>query len=366
MKETALYQEHIRLGGKIVDFGGWALPVQFSGIIEEHLACREAAGLFDVSHMGEIMVEGPEAEAFIQYLVTNDISIASDNHVIYSPMCYPDGGVVDDLLIYKFNKEKYLLVVNASNLEKDWQWINEQKKGQVELIDLSEQISELALQGPKAQQILARLTDADLDNLKFYTFEPEVIIAGAKALLSRTGYTGEDGFEIYLDNADAARIWRQLLEAGEADGLTPVGLGARDTLRFEVAMPLYGQEIDARITPLEAGLGSFVKADKPDYIGKEALAAIRAAGVRRKTVGFEMVGRGVARSHFPVVKEENGPEIGFVTTGSYAPSVGKNLGMALLSTEYAAPGERIYVIIRGKAVEARIIPRPFHKKNYKK
>ncbi|MCL2678484.1 MAG: glycine cleavage system aminomethyltransferase GcvT [Clostridiales bacterium] len=364
MKKTALYDQHVALGGKIIDFGGWALPVQFKGIIEEHLTVRRRAGLFDVSHMGEILVEGPDALDFVQYLVTADVARAAAGQVVYSPMCYEDGGVVDDLLVYKYSQEKLLLVVNAANAAKDWAWINEQKRGEVTLSDLSCETAQIALQGPRSQKILAKLSDADLDALGFYHFYPQVEVAGLSVLLSRTGYTGEDGFEFYLPNAQAESLWLSLLEAGREEGLEPVGLGARDTLRFEAALPLYGQEISREINPLEAGLGFFVSADKGDYLGREALAKVRAEGLKRRLAGFVMVGRGVARSHFPV--EKDGREIGFVTTGSYAPSLGQNFGLALVEAPFAKTGESIDVMIRGKAVEAQIIARPFVPKNYKR
>jgi len=279
-------------------------------------------------------------------------------------MCYEDGGVVDDLLIYKYSAEKLLLVVNAANAEKDWAWVNANKRGNVTLTDLSGETAQIALQGPLSEKILRKLTGADLDALGFYHFYAQVEVAGLTALLSRTGYTGEDGFEFYLPNAQAESLWLSLLTAGREEGLVPVGLGARDTLRFEAALPLYGQEISREINPLEAGLGFFVSAKKGAYLGGEALARARAEGVKRRLVGFAMIGRGVARSHFPVFKE--GQEIGFVTTGGYAPSLGRNIGLALVEAPFAKTGESIDIMIRDKAVEAQIVARPFVPKNYKK
>jgi len=364
MKKTPLYEKHVELKGKIIDFGGWALPVEYQGIIGEHEAVRSAAGLFDVSHMGEVRVKGPDAEKYIQKMVTNDIAPMHDFQVFYSPMCYPDGGVVDDLLIYKYNREDYFIVINASNTEKDVQWFLDNLEDNVEMENVSDRYAELALQGPKAEKILQKLADIDLNEIKFFHFRPDVKLNGISALVSRTGYTGEDGFEIYLDPAHAPVIWDKLLEVGKEDGLVPVGLGARDTLRFEACLPLYGQEIDRDITPLEAGLGYFVKLDKEDFIGKVALVKQKEAGIPRKLVGFEMVDRGIARSHYEVLAD--GKKIGFVTTGSYAPSIKKNIGLALIDAAYAHEGELIEVAVRNKNLKARIIKKPFYSKKYKK
>ncbi len=370
MKKTALYDEHIALGGKIVDFGGWALPVQYSGILAEHMAVRQAAGLFDVSHMGEIMIEGQEAEAFIQHLVTNNLAGAEDGRIIYSPMCYENGTVVDDVLIYRYNGQKYLMVVNAANTDKDWQWLQDKKDDfkkddfTIGLKNISDQICQLALQGPLSAQILAKVSDVPVSELRFYHFYPQAQVCGETVLVSRSGYTGEDGFEIYADAEAAVSIWRGLLAAGADEGILPCGLGARDTLRFEAALPLYGHEISAEILPLEAGLGKFVDLNKADFIGKEALHAAKTAGIMRKLVGLEIIGRGVAREQYEVQKD--GKTIGFVTSGSYAPSSQKNLAMALLNIDYAKEGQTVDVIIRGNAVAAVIIPRPFHEKKYKK
>ena len=363
MKKTPLYEEHVALGGRIVDFGGWALPVQYSGILEEHLTVRKEAGLFDVSHMGEFLLEGEKATDYLQHLLTNDFSQMPSGKVTYSPMCYPDGGVVDDLLVYKLDEHKYWLVVNASNTQKDWEWCNAQNEHGVVLTNLSDLVAQIALQGPAAQSILAKLTDANLDALKFYHFDLHVEICGISVLLSRTGYTGEDGFELYTDHTNAVKLWRELLQAGEEFGIKPVGLGARDTLRFEAGMPLYGQELSPQINPIMAGLGSFVIADKPDYIGKSALAQVRAQGVKQKIVGFEMIGRGLARNHYDVYKQ--GVKIGFVTTGSYAPSLDKNMGMALIDVACATLGQDIEIMIRDKAVGAKVTKKPFYLHHYK-
>lgn len=364
MKKTPLYDKHVELKGKVIDFGGWALPVEYQGILSEHEAVRTAAGLFDVSHMGEVTVKGPDAEKYIQKMIVNDISSMKNYQIYYSPMCYPDGGVVDDLLVYKYHNEDYLLVINASNTDKDFQWFQDHLEGNVELKNVSADYAELALQGPNAEKILRKLSDANLDELKFYHFLPEIKIQGISALVSRTGYTGEDGFEIYLDPEDAPLVWDKLLEAGKEDSLVPTGLGARDTLRFEACLPLYGQELDKDITPLEAGLGSFVKLDKEDFIGKQALVQQKEAGIPRKLVGFEMIDRGIARSHYEV--EAEGEKIGFVTTGSFSPSLKKNIGLALVDADFAQIGGEIDILIRNKKLKARIIKKPFYQKRYKK
>jgi aminomethyltransferase len=365
MKKTPLYEQHLDLKGKMIDFGGWVLPVDYQGqgILVEHEAVRTATGLFDVSHMGEVTVKGRDAEKFIQKMITNDISSMSNFQVFYSPMCYPDGGVVDDLLVYKYHQEDYLLVINASNTEKDFQWLQEHLEGDVAINNISEMCAQLALQGPQSERILQKLTDTDLSELNYYHFLPDVDLSGISALISRTGYTGEDGFEIYFAPKDAPFLWNKLLEAGKEDGLLPCGLGARDTLRFEVCLPLYGQEIDQDITPLEAGLGYFVKLDKDDFIGKEALELQKERGIPRKLVGFEMVDRGIARSHYEV--QAAGEKIGFVTTGSFSPTLKKNVGLALIDAEYANEGAEIQILVRNKALKGKVIKKPFVKKNTK-
>ena len=365
LKRTPLYQSyHENEGAKLVDFGGWEMPVQFSNIIEEHHQVRKQAGLFDVSHMGEIMVEGNEAEDLVQYLVTNNIKKMSDNQVQYTLMCYADGGVVDDLLVYRYNREKYMLVVNASNIEKDYNWILDNSDDfQAEVNNISAEIAQLALQGPKAEEILEKMTDLDLSSIKFFRFT-ETKIDGVEVLISRTGYTGEDGFEIYLDSGDAVQIWNQILEV-DGEQVAPIGLGARNTLRFEAVLPLYGHEISKEITPLEAGLGFFVKLDTDDdFIGKEALIEQKNAGLERKLVGFEMIDRGIPRADFQIIKDDE--EIGFVTTGSYAPTLDKNIGLALVKAEYSQIGTEFEVKRGRRTMRAKVIKKPFYKKNYSK
>ncbi len=360
-KKTPLYEVHIAAGGKLVEFGGWLMPVQYSGIIEEHHAVRQKAGLFDVSHMGEFTVKGKDALPFLQKMLTNDVSLLVDGQVQYTPMCYPDGGVVDDLLVYKAADGDYMLVVNAGNTDKDWQWLVEHKTGwAVELENISARTALLALQGPLAQKILGTLMDADLGGLKYYRFWPKAEIAGCQVLLSRTGYTGEDGFELYCRNEDAITLWQAILKTGAADGLLPAGLGARDTLRFEACLPLYGHELSAEITPIEAGIGMFVKPDKGDFIGQDVLAGQKKGGAARKIVGFTMTGRGIARADYPVLVD--GKQVGRVTTGSVAPTVGQNMGLALVVKEYGNIGQVINIEIRGKEVAAQVVAKPFYKR----
>ncbi|HHY23324.1 MAG TPA: glycine cleavage system aminomethyltransferase GcvT [Clostridiaceae bacterium] len=360
MKKTPLYEVHCNLGGKIVDFAGWALPVQYTGIIEEHEKVRNVAGLFDVSHMGEILVQGQDAERFIQKIITNNVSRINVGRIQYSPMCYPNGGVVDDVLIYKLASNRYLLVVNASNTDKDFKWILDNKNVEmnVEIKNLSSEYAQLAIQGPKSQEILNKLTDFSLETIKPFRFEQGVSIAGVDTLISRTGYTGEDGFELYISPKDAVLFWNKIMEAGKPLGLIPAGLGARDTLRFEASMPLYGQEISEDITPIEAGLDRFVKLDKGDFIGKDALIAQKEKGPDRKLIGFEMIDRGIPRTHYNV--SAGGETIGIVTSGNFSPTLKKTIGMALVKKNYADIGQEIEIIIRNRPLKARTIAMPFY------
>ena len=362
IKKTPLYQSHLYRGAKMVEFGGWMMPVQYSGIVDEHHAVRQKAGLFDVSHMGEFKITGNDAQSFIQKNVTNDISAMQDGQIQYSPMCYQNGGTVDDLLIYKYAENDYLLVVNGANISKDWEWLEKNKEGfSVGMKDVSDDTALLALQGPLSEKILQTLTDADLANLVYYRFIPSVKVSGCDVMISRTGYTGEDGFEIYCKPGDAVKLWDEILRAGEGDGLLPAGLGARDTLRFEACLPLYGHELSAEITPVEAGIGMFVKVDKAaDFNGKAALAEQKKDGPTRRVVGFVMVDRGIARADYPVFADDK--QIGKVTTGSVAPTLGKNLGLALLDKDYTQKGQQIFVEIRGKRLAAEVIAKPFYKR----
>lgn len=345
---------------RCIDFGGWELPVQFQGIVSEHEAVRNQAGLFDVSHMGEFLVSGPEAEAFLQKMTTNDVTRLVPGQAQYTVLCYENGGIVDDLLIYKLADSRYMLVVNASNIDKDLKWLKDHLNEQAEIQNISSETGLIALQGPLAAGILSKVTDANLESLTSFHFIQEVQVCGIQALLSRTGYTGEDGFEIYCASVDAAAVWKGLLTAGEPDGLVPAGLGARDTLRFEAKLPLYGQELSETISPLEAGLGFFVKLDQGDFIGRAALAAQKQEGVKRKLVGIEMIDRGIPRSHYPVYAGER--KIGEVTSGTQSPTSKRNLGLALIESEYAAIDTELSVEIRGKQLKAKVVKTPFYKR----
>lgn len=365
LRKTSLFPLYEKYGAKVVDYAGWAMPVEFSGLMHEHKAVRTAAGLFDVSHMGEIEVKGEEALDFLQYLLTNDINAMSDNQIIYTFMCYENGGVVDDLLVYKYDDKHYLLVVNAANMEKDHEWmLKQQGDFKVEIINLSDDISEVALQGPYAEEILSKLTDADIKNLPAFYLKRDVNVAGANCLISRTGYTGEDGFEIYLSHQDAPVIWEKILEAGQEYGILPIGLGARDTLRFEASLPLYGNEISQDITPIEAGLGFFVKFDKGDFIGRDVLKVQKEEGTQRKSVGFEMIGGGIPRHGYSVVCKNK--EVGFVTTGYHSPTLGKSIGFALVDKDCASLDTEIEIQIRKRRAGAKVVSKKFYEKRYKK
>jgi aminomethyltransferase len=361
LKRTPLFPLYEKYGAKTIDFGGWELPVQFSSILEEHEAVRTRAGLFDVSHMGEVTIKGKDALKLIQTLITNDASKMEIGQAIYSPMCYPDGGTVDDLLIYRTGEEEYLAVVNAANIDKDVEWIEKHADGEVEVKNISAETAQLAIQGPLAERILQKLTSEDLSQIKFFRFKQDVDLDGSKALVSRTGYTGEDGFEIYCSPEDAVKLWDKILEAGKEEGILPCGLGARDTLRFEAKLPLYGQEITADITPIEAGLGFWVKVDKEvDFIGKEVLKEQKEKGAPRKLVGIEMVERGIPRHGYPVMV--NDEEIGVVTSGTQSPTLKKNVGLALIKADFAQEGQELDVIIRGKRVKAVVVKTPFYRR----
>lgn len=364
-KKTSLYDIHNKYGGKIIDFAGWSLPVEYEGIIAEHEAVRNAAGLFDVSHMGEVEVKGKDALDFVQNLITNDAATLEDNQILYSLMCYPHGGIVDDLLVYKFNHEHYFLVINASNVEKDFQWMLDNVGNyNVTLTNVSENYSEMALQGPEAQAILQKLTDTDLSEIKFFYCNRDVKIQGVSCLVSRTGYTGEDGFEIYLNHESAAKIWDLIMETGKEVGIKAAGLGSRDTLRFEASLPLYGNELSDEITPLEAGLGFFVKLNKEQFIGKDVLVKQKAEGLKRKIVGFELLDKGVPRHGYEVVVE--GKEVGFVTTGYMSPTLKKPVGLAMVPVEYSELGTEIEIKVRKRLLKAVVISKKFYTKKYKK
>jgi aminomethyltransferase len=365
LKRTPLFEIYKEYGGKTIDFGGWELPVQFSKIQDEHEAVRTKAGLFDVSHMGEFEVKGSDSLAFLQKMMTNDVSKLKDGGAQYTAMCYENGGTVDDLLIYKIADEHYLLVVNASNIDKDFKWLEDHLEGNVELINLSEHTAQLALQGPLAQTVLQKMAGTtNLAEIGFFKFIQEVELNGKKTLVSRTGYTGEDGFEIYCNPSDASALWKEILEAGKEEGVLPCGLGARDTLRFEANLALYGQELSPEISPLEAGIGFAVKLNKEaDFIGKEVLKHQKENGLPRKMVGIEMIDRGIPRHGYPVYK--NDELIGEVTTGTQSPTLKKNIGLALLKLEHTELETEVEVEIRGKRLKAMVVPTPFYKREKK-
>lgn len=363
LKQTPLYEVYKQYGGKTIDFGGWDLPVQFSGIKQEHEAVRTKAGLFDVSHMGEIEVKGNDSLDFLQKMLTNDIGKIKIGAAQYSAMCHENGGTVDDLLTYKLADNHYLLVVNASNIEKDFEWLQKHVSGDVFLTNLSEDFAQLALQGPLAEEVLRKINpDVDYAGIKYFHFQNKVHLAGKEVLLSRTGYTGEDGFEIYCQSEDATELWSEILTVGEPLGVHPCGLGARDTLRFEATLALYGQELSADISPLEAGIGFAVKLNKEaEFIGKEALLKQKEEGMIRKLVGIEMVDRGIPRHGYKVFA--NGACIGEVTTGTQSPTLKKNIGLAIIHIDYAAIATEVEVEIRGKYLKAKVIKTPFYKRN---
>lgn len=352
------------MGARMVDFGGWDMPVQYAqGTIEEHLRTRTHAGLFDVSHMGEIDVRGPDSIAFVNRITSNDVTKLVDGQAQYSALTTPEGTVVDDLLVYRFSQDRLLLVVNASTTPKDWEWILSHKGNEsVELKNVSADYCQIAIQGPDAQRILQTLTDLPLADIKYYHFR-EGAVDGVASIVSRTGYTGEDGFEVYAAAERAEQLWNRMLEAGrysETDGILACGLAARNTLRLESAMALYGNDIDETTTLLEANLGWICKLNKGEFIGREALARQKEQGVKRRLVGFEVTERGIARDHQDVLI--NGERAGVVTSGSPAPYLKKNIGLAYVPAEFAKEGQEIQIDVRGRAVGARIVPTPFYKR----
>ena len=365
LKRTPLYDRHLALGARMVEFGGWEMPVQYSSIVAEHTAVRTAAGLFDISHMGEIEVHGPDALAFLQYVTTQDVAAIGVGHASYALLCRPDGGIVDDIFLYHLH-DHYLVVVNAANTTKDFAWMLDHLAGfDVQLTNATDRIAMLALQGPKAESILARATAADVANLPFHGVMTGHVLDDVPCVIARTGYTGEDGFELFVDNAHAGALWNGLLVLGQADGLRPCGLGARDSLRFEACLALYGHEIAEDINPYEARLGWVVKLDKGDFVGRVALQRIKQEGVRRRLTGFEMVGRGIARSGYEI-RSPGGERIGYVTSGMPAPTLGKNLGLGYVPIEFSKEGSTFDVIVRDRAVQAEVVKIPFYKPRYKK
>ncbi len=365
LHKTAVYPAYGEAGAKIVDFEGWALPLQFEGILAEHQAVRESAGVFDVSHMGEVEVTGKDASAYLNKLLSNDVSRIRDGQTQYSILLNENGGAVDDVMIYRFSEQHYMIVVNAANQFKDVKWMMDHTEGyQVTVSDRSDEVAQLAIQGPKAEDLMRAFIGEEAGKIHFFRFSDSIRIHGVTCLISRTGYTGEDGFEVYLSPDHVMKLWKDLLEAGKEFGLKPAGLGCRDTLRFEACLPLYGRELAEDITPMEAGLEHFVKMEKADFIGKKALAVQKERGLERKIAGFEIKGRGIPRSGYGIQK--NGEKAGRVTTGYYAPTLKKNLGLALVDAGIAAPGNTIEVRIRGKSVPGITVETPFYKKKYQK
>ncbi|MGE5588878.1 MAG: glycine cleavage system aminomethyltransferase GcvT [Clostridia bacterium] len=355
LKKTPFHDVHVRHGARMIEFGGWHMPVHYRGILEEHRNVREKVGLFDLSHMGEIEVSGPDALALVQKVTTNDASRLEVGQVQYSVMCYPDGGAVDDILVCRM-EDRYYLVVNASNASKDLDWLKSHAAGNVAVTDLSAETALLAIQGPDSAAVLAELTRVPLDELYYYHFT-QGEVAGVNCIISRTGYTGEDGFELFFSPCYAQHMWDALMEAGRKFDIEPVGLGARDTLRLEMGYALYGHELDPGTNPLEAGLGWVVAMDKAGFIGRDALAAAKARGLSRRLTGFKLLERGVPRAHCEVAKD--GKVVGETTSGSLSPSLGVGIGMCFVPPEMAKPGTRFDVVIRGKGVPAEAVRPPF-------
>ena len=356
-KRTCLYDKHVALGALISPFGGFDMPIQYSGIVDEHQAVRQACGVFDVSHMGEVLVSGADAGRYVNHIFTNDVTKVDAGKILYGMMCYENGGVVDDLLVYKMATDRYFLVINAANIDKDWAWIQEQAKGfDVTLEHQSEQYGEVAVQGPESEQVLKEVLGIDGSDLTFYTFKQI-----DRVIVSRTGYTGEDGFEIYADADYIRQCWDKLIASGRCK---PCGLGCRDTLRFEVGLPLYGDELSADITPIMAGLGMFVKLDKEEFIGREALAKQKAEGPQKKLVGIELHDKAIPRHGYSVLKD--GAVIGEVTTGYHTISTDKSVCMALIDARYAALDTEVEIQIRKKTFPGTVCKKRFYDKHYKR
>ncbi|MCR5182770.1 MAG: glycine cleavage system aminomethyltransferase GcvT [Clostridia bacterium] len=358
LKKTSLCDTHVKYGGKMVPFAGWYMPVQYKGVIDEHMNVRTKVGMFDVSHMGEIVVKGPDALKNLNLLLTNDFNGMHDGQARYSPMCNEEGGVVDDLIAYKKNDEEYLLVVNAANKDKDFAWILAHKTGDVEITDISATVGQIALQGPLAKQVLLKLVRPEDIPAEYYACVFNIPICGTEAMISTTGYTGEDGVEIYMPWDKAPVVWEALMEAGAEEGIMPCGLGARDTLRLEAGMPLYGHEMDDTISPKEAGLGIFVKMDKEDFIGKAALEAMGAP--KRRKVGLKVTGRGIVREHQDVFL--NGEKIGVTTSGTFCPFLNGAYANALVDADHREIGTKVEVDVRGRRVECEIVKSQFYKR----
>jgi aminomethyltransferase len=356
VRKTPVYEEHLKHGGKIVEFAGWYLPVDFSGLINEHNTVRNNCGIFDVSHMGEITVKGERAEEFVQYIIANDVKKLYDGKVLYTPMCYPSGGIVDDLLVYRNNSKDYLLVVNASNIQKDFNWLLENNKFGVEIKNVSDDYFQLAVQGPKAKDMMEKCFGVDLSDIKFFHFK-NMELNGVKCIVSRTGYTGENGFEIYGPWNKGGKLFDTIVTSGVA----PCGLGCRDTLRLEAALMLYGNDINQETTPLEAGIGMFVKLDGEDFIGREVMLGQKQNGLKRKLVGFTLEEKGIPR-HDYLVLDDADKKVGVVTSGTLSPSLGIPIGLAYVDNSVLESGQNIYVQIRKNKAKIKLAKLPFLKK----
>ncbi|MCB1043369.1 MAG: glycine cleavage system aminomethyltransferase GcvT [Acidobacteria bacterium] len=362
MKTTPLCAEHISLGARMVGFSGWNMPVQYSGLMDEHHAVRQSVGLFDVSHMGEFRVKGPDALRFLESITTNHVAKLTDGRIHYTLLTYPEGTIVDDLLIYRFDENNYWMVVNAGNIDKDWSWVTQHATGfDIELTNESDRTAQIAIQGPLAETVLQQLVDRDLSEVPYYHFYEGPVNAVA-AVVSRTGYTGEDGFEVYCASEHAVSLWRAMLDKGAEHGIKPAGLGARDTLRLESRMALYGNDIDQTTNALEAGLGWVVKFKKDDpFVGRDALLRIKEEGLVRKLVCFEVTGRGIARHGYPIANA-SGETIGVVTSGSHSPTLDKAIGMGYVDVAYSEPNTEIAIQVRQKAVAACVVKGPFYQR----
>jgi aminomethyltransferase len=361
LRTTPFHRYHQQLGGRLVPFAGFEMPLQFAGIVKEHRAVRETCGLFDVSHMGEVEVRGPDALSVADTLVTNDVAALVDGQALYSAMCLPSGGIVDDVLVYRFDAQRFVFVVNAANVAKDFAWMAECRTADADVIDRSDETGQLALQGRLAPEILGGITDLNLDGIGYYHFA-ECEVAGVPAVVSRTGYTGEDGFEIYMAPESGPPIFEALMERGEPRGLVPIGLGARDTLRLEMKFALYGNDITEQTTPLEAGLGWVVKLGKGPFRGREALLQQKADGLKRRLVAFELQHKGVPRHGYRALID--GEPAGEVTSGVMSPSLGKPIGLAYLPRGWWKPGSTFQVEIRNKALDAVVVKPPFYQRPY--
>jgi aminomethyltransferase len=364
IRKTALNAVHRKLGAKMVDFNGWEMPVEYSGILAEHTAVRIAVGIFDVSHMGDIRVAGSEALAAIQHISMNDASRLAVGQAQYSAMLYPQGTFVDDIIVHRLAEQEYLIVINAGTREKDFHWVRDNTR-QFDCVveNLSDEFTQIAIQGPRGVDVFQRLTDADLSAVKFYWVTRGTVCGLKNILIARTGYTGEDGFEIYIpsDEETSARVWGEILDVGKEFGILPCGLGARNTLRLESRLPLYGHEISDTINVWEAGLDRFCKMEKPEFIGRQALEQAKAANLKRTLVGLAMVERGIARDGYRILNSSN-QHIGYVTSGSYAPFLKKNIALAYIPLELSAVGTEVLVEIRNQGVKAQVVPTPFYKR----